>query len=388
MTAVSTATTAAPVIESENRYLSPGPLVWVAVMVCTTVLLVLLKQALWLVVPFLLAIILYYALFPAVQRLTLAGVVRETAAAIVAGAFLLLAIAAMIPTLPWLAEQLVGGQEAFLRYLAGGRLLLDRTLASLEARFEFLKEMDFHAEISAKMTEFGGTYVKAHLGDALLGAAAFAPALLLAPFLAFFFLRDGRRFLKFVAESVPNAYFERTLHMIDRVDVIARAYFQGLLKLTLIDTICLALGLAAIGIPGALALGLMAAVLAWVPFVGSVLGCVIVVLVAATDFSADPWVVYAAIGLFLFVRLLDDFVFMPLTIGRSLQMHPLPTVLLIFIGGAVAGVPGLILGLPLAGVVMVVASTIGGIVNDTRLRARHAFAKTLYARRVTADLHS
>src|SRR4029077_8843259 len=116
------------------------------------------------------------------------------------------------------------------------------------------------------MTEFGGTYVKEHLGDALLGAAAFAPALLLAPFLAFFFLRDGRRFLKFVAESVPNAYFERTLHMIDRVDVIARAYFQGLLKLTLIDTICLALGLAAIGIPGAFALGLMAAVFAWVPF--------------------------------------------------------------------------------------------------------------------------
>ena len=91
--------------------------------------------------------------------------------------------------------------------------------------------------------------------------------------------------------------------------------------------------------PGALVLGLMAAVLAWVPFVGSVIGCVIVVLVAATDFPADPWVVYAAVALFLFVRLLDDFVFMPLTVGRSLHMHPLPTVLLIFVGGAVAGSP-------------------------------------------------
>jgi len=57
------------------------------------------------------------------------------------------------------------------------------------------------------------------------------------------------------------------------VDGTARAYFQGLLKLTLIDTFCLALGLAAIGVPGAFALGLMAAVLAWVPFVGSVIGC-------------------------------------------------------------------------------------------------------------------
>jgi hypothetical protein len=256
----------------------------------------------------------------------------------------------------------------------------------LESQFSFLRELDFHAEMSQRMDDFGGTYVKEHLADALLGVAAWLPALLLAPFLAFFFLRDGRRFLKYIAEAVPNAYFERTLYMIDRVHGTARAYFQGLLKLTLIDTICLAIGLAAIGMPGALALGLMSAVLAWVPFIGSVIGCVIVVLVAATDFPASPWVVYAAIGLFLFVRLLDDFVFMPLTVGRSLHMHPLPTVLFIFLGGAVAGVPGLILVLPLAGVVMVVAGTIGGIVNDPRLGARNAFAKKLHTQRITADL--
>ena len=86
-----------------SRYLSSGPLVWTATVVCTTLLLALLKQALWLVVPFLLAIILYYALFPAVRRLTLAGVERETAAVFVAGGFLAAAVAAMVPTLPWLA---------------------------------------------------------------------------------------------------------------------------------------------------------------------------------------------------------------------------------------------------------------------------------------------
>jgi predicted PurR-regulated permease PerM len=222
----------------------------------------------------------------------------------------------------------------------------------------------------------------------LLGAAAWLPSLLLAPFLAFFFLRDGRRFLRFLGSAVPNAYFERTLYMIERVDNTARAYFQGLLKLTLIDTVCLAVGLAVLGVPGALALGLMAAVLAWVPLVGAIIGGAIVVLVTATDFPAEPRIVYEAIALFVFVRLLDDFVFMPLTVGRSLRMHPLPTVLLIFVGGAVAGIPGLIVALPLAGVVMVVAGTIGGIIVDPRLRARHAFARTLRARRITADLQA
>jgi predicted PurR-regulated permease PerM len=102
-----------------SRYLASGPLVWVATMVCTTLLLVALRQALWLVVPFLLAIILYYALFPAVRYVTLKGVDRETAAAIVSGVMLVIVIAALVPVLPWLAAQAVSGQEAVFRYLAG-----------------------------------------------------------------------------------------------------------------------------------------------------------------------------------------------------------------------------------------------------------------------------
>jgi predicted PurR-regulated permease PerM len=371
---------------SASRSLSSGPLVWATTLSSTTLLLALLKQALWLVVPFLLAIILYYALFPAVRRLTLAGVARETAAAIVAGGFFIAAVVAMVPAVSWLAGNAVSGEEAFFRYLDTGRRLIDRTLALLESQFGFLERIGLQAAMGRKIAEYGGTDLQEHLTAALLGAAAWLPSLLLAPFLAFFFLRDGRRFRKFLGDAVPNAYFERTVYMMERVDTTARAYFQGLLKLTLIDTACLAAGLAALGIPGALALGLMAAVLAWVPLVGAIIGCAIVVLVTATDFPAQPSIVYAAVALFVVVRMLDDFVFTPLTVGRSLRLHPLPTVLMIFVGGAVAGIPGLIVALPLAGVVMVVAGTIGGIINDPRLRARHAFARTLRARRITADL--
>ena len=284
---------------SATRSLSSGPLVWATTLSCTTLLLALLKQALWLVVPFLLAIILYYALFPAVRRLTLAGVARETAAAIVAGGFFIAAVVAMVPAVSWLAGNAVSGEEAFFRYLDTGRRLIDRTLALLESQFGFLERMGLQAAMGRKIAEYGGTDLQEHLTAALLGAAAWLPSLLLAPFLAFFFLRDGRRFLKFLGDAVPNAYFERTLYMIERVDTTARAYFQGLLKLTLIDTACLAAGLAALGIPGALALGLMAAVLAWVPLVGAIIGCAIVVLVTATDFPAEPSIVYAAVALFV-----------------------------------------------------------------------------------------
>jgi predicted PurR-regulated permease PerM len=159
---------------------------------------------------------------------------------------------------------------------------------------------------------------------------AWTPSLLLAPFLAFFFLRDGRRFKRFLGAAVPNAFFEKTLYLLHEIDRTARAYFQGLINLTILDTLTLAAGLWLLGIPGPLMLGLICAVLAWVPYVGSILGGLLVVLVAATDFPADPSMAYWAIGLFVLVRLLDDFLYMPMTIGKSLELHPLITVLMIF----------------------------------------------------------
>ena len=135
-----------------------------------------------------------------------------------------------------------------------------------------------------------------------------------------------------------------------------------------------------------LVLGLIAAVLAWVPFIGSVLGCVVVVLVASTDAPNDPLVAYSAIGVFVLARLLDDFIFMPLTLGRSLHMHPLITVLMIFIGGAIAGVAGLMLVLPLLGIAMAIGETLGHVITDPRLRARHRQAKALLAMQASADL--
>jgi predicted PurR-regulated permease PerM len=171
-----------------------------------------------------------------------------------------------------------------------------------------------------------------------------------------------------------------------QIDRTARLYFVGLIELTLLDTFCLAGGLWLIGVSGPLLLGLATAVLAWVPYIGSILGCILVVLVAATDFPGNPEMAYAAVGLFILVRLLDDFFFMPMTIGKSLNMHPLLTVLMIFVGGAVAGVPGLMLVLPVLGIIMVSGENLGMLLTDTRLRARFKHEQALRQQQVTRDL--
>jgi predicted PurR-regulated permease PerM len=162
-----------------------------------------------------------------------------------------------------------------------------------------------------------------------------------------------------------------------RLDESLRSFFQGLLVLTCLDTICLASGLLVLGVSPALLLGLAAAVLSWIPYLGSVIGCIIVVLVAATDFPDRPTIAYSCLALFLCVRLLDDFVFLPLTIGRKLHIHPLLSVVMFFLGATVAGGTGLVLALPVLGVVAVVSDIVAQVVMDRRLQFRYRAAREL-----------
>ncbi len=367
------------------RY-QPGPVVWIGNILVTCLILFAFQKLLWLVVPFVLALVIYYALLPLKFRLVLRGVSHDNAAVWVSLAAFALVLLMLVFGFPVLLAESVTWKATAMRYLNGGLQMLETVLVQLEGEVEMLAEAHVSQAMAQQIAHFSADFSEKHLPHIAMGIASWSPTLLLAPFLAFFMLRDGWRFRKFIIRAVPNAYFERSLYLIDQVDRTSRLYFMGLIKLTALDTACLAGGLWLIGISGALGLGLLTAVLAWIPFIGSVVGCVLVVLVAATDFPGDPNMVYATVGLFIFVRLLDDFVFMPMTIGKSLNMHPMLTVLMIFIGGAVAGVPGLMLVLPVLGVVMVLGETSGQLLTDPRLRARHAHARALRTHQARQDL--
>ncbi len=362
-----------------------GPVVWAAIIATTCLLLFFFQKILWLVVPFLLALIVYYFLYPSMQALIYRGLSRDAAASCVTLGFLVLVAVVGVALTPWVAERAAGWQEIVTGYVRGGMQLLDRSLRGLERHWPTLASAQLADTVATRLQNGAGS-VADHLEPVAMGIMAWTPSLMLAPFLAFFFLRDGHRFQRFLGDAVPNAFFEKTLYLLHEIDRTSRAYFQGLIKLTLLDTVTLALGLWLLGIPGPIALGLICAVLAWVPYVGSILGGLLVVLVAATDFPDAPGMAYWAIALFGLVRLLDDFVYMPLTVGKSLELHPLVTVLMIFVGGAVAGVAGLMLVLPVLGVVMVIGETIGVIVTDPRLMARHRHATALRRRQAASDL--
>ncbi|MEN9481319.1 MAG: hypothetical protein RLZZ298_2714 [Pseudomonadota bacterium] len=240
-----------------------GPIVWAAIIAGTCLILFLFQKILWLVVPFVLALIIYYALLPLKWRLVLGGMSHDQAAGWVSsGAFALLLLVGVLG-FPTLLSEVVTWQDSAMRYLDGGIQFLTTSIIQLEGRFDMLAQAHASEEMARQIAEFSAHFAEKYVPTIAMTIAAWSPSLLLAPFLAFFMLRDGWRFRKFLARAVPNAYFERSLFLMDQVDRTARLYFIGLIQLTLLDTFCLAVGLWLIGVSGALLLGLLTAVLAW-----------------------------------------------------------------------------------------------------------------------------
>ncbi len=375
---------APPVLANVNN--GPGPLAWAGIIASTCLLLLIFKKILWLVVPFLLALILYYLLAPLEKKLVLAGSSRSLAAITLSGSFLIVTVLALLLVYPKVMANASSWQSGFIHYASGGAKLAEQLLGSLQQQFSFLQSAHFGNNIYQSFTDFSEHFSEKYLGKILTGLATWLPSLLLTPIITFFMLKDGAQLRKMLGAAVPNAFFEKTLYLIHAVDQTARLYFVGLMKMTLVDTVLTTMGLWVLGVSSPLMWGLVVAVLCWIPYLGPLLGFAIVALIATTDMPGNISVIYSLAALFIIIRMLDDFFFLPAIVGRSLRIHPLLTIMMFLIGEAIAGVAGLMLVIPILGVVRVLGETMEIILKDTRLQARHRHSEKLRWRAATRDL--
>ncbi|MES2552875.1 MAG: AI-2E family transporter [Pseudomonadota bacterium] len=364
----------------------PGPVTWLGILAATCLTLFAFKTILWLVVPFLLALILYYLLSPIAKKMVQSGFSHQLTAVSLSGAFLFAIGLAVLLFYPLTMANAEMWQASLIRYLSGGAVLLDQILQGMQQRFAFLHNAKFGQDIYLEFKDFSDHFSDKYLGSLLLSLAAWLPSLLLAPVITFFMLKDGASMRKMLGGAVPNAFFEKTLYLIHAIDRTARLYFVGLMKMTIVDALIMALVFWILGLHYALLLGLIVAILCWIPYLGPILGFAIVMMVTASDFPGNTTMLYGIVGLFITMRVLDDFVLLPLIIGKSLRIHPLLTVMMFLVGEAIAGIPGLMLAIPILGVVMVLGETLEIILTDKRLRARYRHSQTLAWQAASQDL--
>lgn len=178
-------------------------------------------------------------------------------------------------------------------------------------------------------------------------------ALLSVSFISFFLLYEQNLLKNLILRWTPNAYFEVVAAAVYKIERLLGNYLRGLLLEVFFVFAMVALGLNILGIEYAFTLATFAGLSNLVPYLGPLIGTLFGIAVSLSDAPAEVMLFdeYMRYGLevaavFLAAQLVDNVVLQPLIYARSVKAHPLEIFTMIFAGGSIAGVGGMILAIP------------------------------------------
>ncbi|MFF2007621.1 AI-2E family transporter [Streptomyces sp. NPDC058195] len=187
----------------------------------------------------------------------------------------------------------------------------------------------------------------------------------LALLLTFFFLRDSDRAGDLAHAIAPRGTGDLVEAMGRRAFEAVEGFMRGTTFIALIDAVCITVGLLVLRVPGAVGLGALVFVGAYIPYLGAFASGAVAVLVALADrgFVIALW----ALGVVLAVQVLEGHVLQPMIQSRTVQMHPAMIMIALTAGASVAGLLGMLLAVP-------VCAAAFGILGELRAGYRGAAA--------------
>ncbi|HWU05040.1 MAG TPA: AI-2E family transporter [Streptomyces sp.] len=173
----------------------------------------------------------------------------------------------------------------------------------------------------------------------------------LALFLMFFMLKDGPRFLPWLARQLPGRLATDVPAVAARSWETLGEFVRSQAYVGLLDAVLIGLGLWIVGVPLVLPLAVLTFVSAFVPIVGALFAGFVAVLIAlVSNGLTDALIVLAII---IVVQQLEGNVFQPMIQSRGLGLHAAVILLAVTLGGSLAGIVGSLLAVPVAALVAV-----------------------------------
>jgi predicted PurR-regulated permease PerM len=189
-------------------------------------------------------------------------------------------------------------------------------------------------------------------GETLLDGATAAgevlTVVLLALILTFFMLREGRRFVAWTVGWFRPGRRDPIRRAADRGWETLAGYLRGVAILGVVEAVIIGLTLLLVGGSLVAPVMLLTFMLAFIPIVGAITAGVIAVLVALV--TASPWAAVVVAVVVVVVQQLDNDLLAPVIYGRALAMHPVVILLSLVAGGALFGLGGTILAVPVVAV--------------------------------------
>lgn len=327
-----------------------------------------LALALWrlgnVMTPFLLGAGIAYVLDPIVDRLERSGLRRPWAVALITAIAVLAFVLVLLLIVPTLVRQVTQAIE-------GAPALVEKAQAIISANFPRLAPeggtlRNAMSNIGNTIAESGGQVlvtVLSSLGNVL----AVVALIVIVPVVAFYLLLDWDHMVARVDELLPREHAPSIRRIAIEIDESLSGFLRGQGLVTLILGTFYAVALFAVGLPFGLAIGIMAAVLSIIPYVGVFVGGVTAIGVALVHFWGEPFWIGAVAAIFALGQFVEGNYLQPKIIGGHVGLHPVWLMIALAVFGTLFGFVGLIVAVPLAAMVGVVARFLAARYKESAL---------------------
>ncbi|WP_221394479.1 AI-2E family transporter [Dyadobacter sp. NIV53] len=185
-------------------------------------------------------------------------------------------------------------------------------------------------------------------------------SLILLPIYVFLFLYYRSMLLHFMIVLFAEKYKAQVMEILGEIKSIIQSYMVGLLLETGVVALLNSIGLLLLNVQYAILLGIMAAILNLVPYIGGLVATALAVMITFIN-HPDGYTLAGVVGVFLAVQFIDNNFLVPLVIGSKVKINALVSIVGVLIGGALAGVSGMFLSIPAIAMMKVVFDRVDGM---------------------------
>lgn len=297
------------------------------------------------ITPFLMGAGIAYILDPVVTRLQRLGCSRTLAVVLMTLLAALLFVAGMLLLVPALVRQAVQLVQAAPEYFNAFQGFVTTRLPGIWPQGGGMAT--WGSETAQKISELASTALPALL-DSMSSVLGVIVTLLIVPVVTFYLLLDWHALIAHVDSLLPRDHARTIRRLASEIDATLSGFLRGQGLVTLILGTFYAVALVSVGLPYGLVIGLMAAVLSIIPYLGVFVGGLTAIGVAAMTFWDQPLWIGVVAAIFAFGQMVEGNFLQPKIVGGSVGLHPVWLLLALSVFGAVFGFVGLIVAVPLA----------------------------------------
>lgn len=341
---------------------------WVAAGAAFLLILWLLNDIL---LPFVVGMAVAYFLDPVVARLQRTGLSRSMATTVVTVVAVLVAVGIVMAILPPLFGQIHTLIVSAPEYIVKAMGRIQPLIEPLRIRLG-LEPISVH-DLQAEATQWAGKGLAfaggvagmlAQRGVAIINLLGL---LFITPVVTFYLLRDWEKVLAAIDSTLPLDHADTIRKLTRESNAAIAGYLRGQALVCLALATIYGVGLTLVGLKFGLVIGLIAGAISFIPFVGTFVGAVMALGMALAQFPPEWIGVGKVAAVFLFGQAMEGNVLSPKLVGDRVGLHPVWIMFALLAGGSLFGFVGVLIAVPVAAVLGVVARHFLGRYRESAL---------------------